>query len=357
MQPSNDLYFVFIGDRLPKYVVPSIKLALRHSGMRVNLIANQAAVSRQLRDLIRIHPIESFYDPTVFNNVVQNVNADHSFRDSFWLKTLERFFVLSQFSSRYGTQSFFHAELDQLLFKTDDLVGNIEKTGRKGLFFPFHNPEKAIASVFYCNDILALDPLLEFANKESGFANEMQLLAGWAQASCQMVHPLPTMISAAKKDTTTNLLEADRLSILEVGGVVDAAQLGQWVGGQDPRNISIHQSPSTKFIDPPNQHLLGRRELENTKFTLTSMGPLVAELMDGTHVRVYNLHLHSKVHGYLLRRQSRLGWLLMHARGDRSIQIPGTRSAQIRYYFVASFSSLLRRLFATLHALAKRGAS
>jgi hypothetical protein len=48
-----------------------------------------------------------------------------------------------------------------------------------------------------------------------------------------------------------------------VAGLVDAAQLGQWIAGIDPRNISPRQIPRTKFVDAPAMHLLSRETIEN----------------------------------------------------------------------------------------------
>lgn len=355
MKDAEDLYFVFVGDRLPEYVPSAIRLAQKHSGMRVNLLANHVAVPKRLRGIVNIYPIESFYDATVFDKAVKNINSDHEFRNGFWLRALERFFILAQFARVHNLRSFFHAELDQLLFNAGQLVRNIESTDRKGLFFPFHSSESGMASVFYCNDILALDSLLEFAIKESNYANEMQLLAGWARAYPQMMHALPTMINTVKQYPDSELVNKSQPTVHEMGGVVDAAQLGQWVGGEDPRNTPIHQFPVTKFVDTPNAHRLERSQLEQMKFHLTTSGSLVAQVMDEAQVEVYNLHLHSKVHSYLLSKTSGLNWLLLNANGNLAIRILGTRATQIRYYIKTNFNLLSKRLISKLTALVGRG--
>ena len=161
MSNSREVHFVYLGPNLPRYGLASIELAARYSGINVHLIGN-AQMARSLRHSpARFTAVEDFYNQAEFRKASENVTSPNSFRQGFWLKTLERFFVLSQYMSTENLDSIFHAELDQLLFRVDFLLPKLDETGQRGLFLPFHTAEKAMASVLYCNSPGALRSLLD----------------------------------------------------------------------------------------------------------------------------------------------------------------------------------------------------
>jgi len=299
----------------------------------VTILANEQAVSDKIKDLVDVVPIEGFYDPKTFAALTRKISFDHAFRDGFWLKTIERLFVLAQFAEKKGLNSFLHAELDQLLFRVDELVDRILDSELRGLFFPFHTDNKGIASVFFCNDVSALESLLELVRTGDAFESEMELLAQWAALNPSLFQELPTI---------RNLVEGSSASVIDIDGIVDAAQVGQWVGGVDPRNTPLRQAPVTKFVDSVEPSLIGRDTLEKIRFSLGSEGALYALLEGISEVKIYNLHIHSKIHGYLLRSDPFFSALLKSANSDHGMHIPGARLIQIRYYWSSRVSRLIR---------------
>jgi hypothetical protein len=310
-------------------------LATRYSGLRVHLLGNEKIFAEASQKLINFTPVEDFYDPEEFKEAAKRISYAHSFRDGFWLKSLERFFVLEQYIHRGKIEHIFHAELDQLLFRADQLLEKLDTADQRGLFFPFHNQKSAVASVFYCNDHKALRSLLDFSCKGDIFPNEMALMANWAAINPTLVHALPTM--ALSVNHINNLLNESNsgLGVNDIGGVVDAAQLGQWVGGIDPRNVSIREVPMTKFVDAPGEMLLSRDQLSRFKFNLNSEGNLIGKFDELFSVNIYNLHLHSKVHKYLLNSDPELDHFFCQANEDYPVALPGTRKTQVIDYLLS----------------------
>jgi len=329
LNECDDIYFVFLGETFPEYLRSSLALAKQFGGLRVNLLANDKAVSQDIRDLVIFTSVESFYDSSKFEAAAKRISYGPSFRDGFWLKTLERFFVLDQFIQLKGLDKMFHAELDQLLFRADQLLFELSFSKKRGLFFPFHNRNVAVASVFYCNHPAALRSFLDFASEGSIFPNEMALMAEWGRLNPSMVHALPTVATALE----TAFSPLGDIAILATdetgGGVVDAAQLGQWIGGIDPRNVPARTPPSTKFVVPPGELLLTRDQLTRINFSMSMEGNLIGRFDDLFTLKIYNLHLHSKVHKHLLKSDPKLGALLWQANQPKAFRLPGTRRAQL----------------------------
>jgi hypothetical protein len=320
------LYFVFLGKSLPHYAVSSIELAQKYSGMEVHLLGNRTQ-KKQIEKLgIEFTGVEDFYDPSEFAETAKNLSLSSDYRNGFWLKTLERFFVLEQFMSFKKIHKIFHAELDQLLFRTDLLVLNIEKTGKKGVFYPFHTKQRAVASVFFCNDQNALRNMLEFARSSSSFENEMELLANWARENPKYAIRLPTM--ASFKENSDEQIADHLNSSVQIDGVVDAAQLGQWITGIDPRNVPLNEKPKTHFVDRPNSEILTELELSNLVFSFdSSSGILSVSKIESENIPIFNLHVHSKIHKWLNRRD--VSRLLKLANSKHAISLRTSRNQQL----------------------------
>jgi hypothetical protein len=319
---------------LPKYAIASLELASKHSGLPITLLGNEN-IRRQLgKTAANFIPIESFYNNDIFTQAAKRIRFPSSFRDGFWLKTLERFFVLSQYMTSHNLSSIFHAELDQLLFGVDQLLSNLGTTTRRGLFIPFHDDRHAIGSIFYCNSNESLKSLLDFVSFGDFFESEMVAIANWAKLNPQQVFRLPTLIDVIgkkSKESKDSNLKKNVLNHTVIKGIVDAAQLGQWVGGIDPRNVPIGAKPQNKFVDKPDIDLLTRDQLQKVKFNFNSDTlNLSVELDKKVRTTLYNLHLHSKIHMYLLRSDPKLARLFSLANQLEPSVFPGTRYKQIR---------------------------
>ena len=324
--------FVFLGQPLPRYAISSLQLAVRYSGVSVRLIASgklQGRISRVVDDFVAL---EDFYDPVEFREAAKRVSFPSAFRNGFWLKTLERLFVLEQFMGAKSLRAIFHAELDQLLFKANILLQSLEMQSERGLFVPFHNPNSAIASVFYSNSQAAIRSLLDSIHDGPSFPNEMTVIARWAAENPTLMYALPTIATIANKSTEPTPHGVGQVSINDIHGVVDAAQLGQWVAGDDPRNISIREVPRTKFVSHYIKGPLTRDQLSQMRFSWVRQDrSLRVRLGDSDETQVFNLHIHSKIHKWLNASDDHLDKMIELSNEKEVVALPGTRKTQILY--------------------------
>ena len=328
------VHFVYLGQRIPSYALASLELAATYSGQEIVLLANEVAIRRAGNTQVQFESIENFYDPKQFMRAAKFVTYSHTFRDGFWLKGIERYFVLEQFMSDRKLEDLFHAELDQLLFDTKSLVSNLRQLNSKGLYIPFRSPTVPIASILYVNSLDALASLNQFAEGGGSFRSDNDLIGQWSRANPKMVFALPTFGASIVRSRDESSEFLNLCDEKQVGGIVDGAQLGHWIGGWDPRNVPIWQSPRTKFVPKNNLENLSREDLSSIRFRLSELGlEIQAREKENWH-RIFNLHLHSKVHPFLLRRDAGLSLLLGHANGSRRWKIPGTRKTQL-FDFVA----------------------
>lgn len=325
----SPVYFVFLGGRIPTYGLHSLELASQWSGLPTHLIASEPARKVAHKAGAGFTCLEDFYDRGEFTEAARHLTSLHSFRGGLWLRSLERLFVLHQFANSSSLDAFFHAELDQLLFRVDLMQQSLIGSAKRGVFFPLQTKSEGIASLLFCNDLEAFATLLTLARGGGVFPNEMRLLGEWANLSRSRFIELPTIPFYKPFADEQGPTDFASLSPEELGGVVDAAQLGQWIGGEDPRNIPVTRIPRTRFISTPTGRRLTREELERVRFRFdTTTSQLSCQVEAWQPVNLYNLHLHSKVHGWVHRRGG-LQEMLCASNRNISLSIPGTRKAQV----------------------------
>lgn len=337
----NSLYFVHIGDKLPSYANGALELALKFSGLNINLISNEQNRRSVSNESINFLSIEDFYNPEEFNYVSKNISYSSTFRNGFWHKSLERFFVLDQFAKSSRLNSVFHAELDQLLFGTNLLLEKLQKLPQRGIYVPFHTKTAAVASVMYWNDGESLRSLLNFASNNGTFPNEMSLIANWASVNPTKIYGLPTVGSCFNANEIRDPSLFKTIDYKKIGGVVDAAQIGQWLAGIDSRNLNLREPPKNKYSDVPLDALLTRAQLEslNFKVDLDSKSAVIeSEFHDD--VQIYNLHIHSKIHKWLNKSDRNLKRVFWLANQDFISSVPSSRKIQISA-FISNFLVLI----------------
>ncbi len=329
---------MYLGNSLPGYIPASLSLAQESSGLSLELLVSGRLARNVRRTGIDVIDVEDFYDPGNFTAAAQRIDQSSKFRNGFWQRTLERFFVLDQYVASTGREELLHAELDQVLFRIDHLADALLAGDRRGMFLPFHDPERAIASILFCNDTNVLRSFVDFTTTCSVFTSEMAMLAAWARAQTTRAQtsgvwalPTPATLSCAGPAWGIGENQTPIVSHDVVAGLVDGAQLGQWVAGIDPRNAPLLRYPRTHFVDAPDQALLSRSQLAQMRLFLDEeSGELTCQLGSrGSSFRLYNLHIHSKIHSWLQREPGNLVRILNWSADARSRRVPGVKRSQL----------------------------
>ena len=337
---KGQIYFVYIGSKLPKYAKASLRLADEFSGLEINLIGSKILKKNSDFRNVNFIEIEDFYDNSQLIEVSKNLLSSHTFREGFWLKSLERFFVLEQYMRYSGCTSILHAELDQLLFGVDLLLSKLAESEKDGLYVPYHSSGAAVASLIYIRNVQSLSEMIKFSSTEK-FDNEMQLIADWGSKNPAKIFALPTIASEI-----INYQNIDNVKVIDsesIGGIVDAAQIGQWVAGIDPRNVPIHSKPVNKFIDSPNPFIVGGDILKDLIFMFNEEdNSLRLSYKNNSPIRIFNLHIHSKIHRNLLKHKPTVPRLFELVNGETILTFKNTRRIQIFHYLGLRFRNFLQ---------------
>ncbi|PRY98650.1 hypothetical protein BCM14_1483 [Jezberella montanilacus] len=280
------LVFVWLGSSLPAWGRAALQLSKRLSGAEIILISNRIAGPCIEADVQ--HYVEDFYQtPKSWQEA--NQTFDVKFRDGFWVKTTERFFVLEQFTQTFAIDSLFHAELDNLIFNLDGLSTKLDKLGR-GIFCPRDAVNRGMASLIYINDTSALSELnVLAANNKLAEKNDMNLLGDLLNNSNKFFS-LPT----EHQVHSTNLAQWDAVSPDDSQGIFDAAALGQFLLGIDPRNggVLLFNGFENENKGCDLWQLNYSININDRKFTIRNR-------LNGQTFNLFNIHVHSKLFSQL----------------------------------------------------------
>ena len=277
------LVLVHRGPRLPRHAAANATNAARASGLPVAVITDATLA---VPDLAGVTLLDlTWYDPEPFARFRSRSRLPEGFRGGFWLADMERFFILAQAMRHFGWDAAMHIENDVHVFDISDIPGRLDRIGRS-FFLPEPYPEALMASIVYVNDAAALDAFCDWAAVDPGDRFGLRLLADFAAEVSEGATLLPTDLSLCIEGPSFRHSNR-RVLIEELGGIIDANAMGQWLFGVDPRNVA---GPTRNRF----QHEAACVEFADAAFRVDRHERLVIE-QGGNSAAVRCLHVHAKV--------------------------------------------------------------
>lgn len=316
---SSPLVFVYLGKELPDYAMSSLRIVQETTPNKVIVLAEVPRPDNVQKEVTWTE-ISTFYSPEIFHAFKLEPPYSADFRDGFWLKTAERFFVLGQYMRHAQLESFFHGELDCLFFSLPDLEREIRAGGDRGIYLPRETADRCIASLIYVNDDDALAALCEVLIHDSWRGNEMDILGSLPSHEQSRFRYFPTA-EALFRGTPHHRGEAWPVAPANSRFIVDGAVIGRWLFGVDPRNTrgrgTKNRLQAHKFGVPFDMPLdkVKISQNRNREWQLQVEGP------SGTVFDLTTLHVHSKVHAKISPRYVRK-LLVRLERGKASVIVP-----------------------------------
>lgn len=225
---------------------------------------------------IRLIPIEELPDSY---NYLSKSSLNRTSMDGFWIYTSMRLFYLYEFMKKYNIEDVIHFENDVLIYYNCDILNN--KIDRKYLYIPFDCYHRNIASVVFVPKHEILKSILDHYDYS---LNDMQNFS-IIQKKTSLINNFPIFISNPNENDEYQFVTKN-FDIFQY--LFDAAAMGQYLGGVDPRNIP---GDSTYFVNETciikyNNYDFTWLDIENKK------RPFIQ--INNTLYPIFNLHIHSK---------------------------------------------------------------
>jgi hypothetical protein len=176
---------------------------------------------------------------------------DQKCRGGFWRFATERFFFIEELMTAYGLPHAFHCESDNLLYCALAELLPVFQRHYPGIAATSDNDDRCILGFMYFGSPGAAASLTEYLGVRSAKSpeNDMEMIAAHLRASPpSVIDSLPIVPAGFTCSWTTpsgkrsKRPETFSRHAAAFGSVFDAAAIGQYLGGIDPRNTD---KPST----------------------------------------------------------------------------------------------------------------
>ena len=263
-----------------EYIMTNISQLIRLGHTEIYVLTDNCLIPlfEPFADIVKLVPVETLEDSFDF---ARRSPQDKEWRAGFWYNTSARFFVLYAFMAKTGIRNVIHIENDVLLYYNCDEVLAKPLYNSSRLCIPFDSYERNIASIVYIPDAILFGQILahyDYVKNDMYNFSEIRKNTG-------LIDNFPIFIDE-ESDIEERAFVSKGWS--KFGGYIfDAAAIGQYIGGVDPRN----QGGDTRgFV---NETCIIKYADEGIIFWKTNdMKPFI--LIGGREIPIFNLHIHSK---------------------------------------------------------------
>jgi len=287
VESKTELLFVHLGDGKASHLASNIKLIKTLlPDTKINCVLSENSnLSRKLPSEINNFTYKS---TEKINALFDSKILDKKFRNGFWRYSLERLLAINMVHNLRPNTSQIHIESDVLLLPGFPIsyFSKIEK-----ISWLESSPNSDIASIVYFPTQNLTEKFTEHILSyihDSSSPTDMSALNYLRKRYPTNYGLLP---SSNDKFPKLAMLKSDLTSQkVPLDGVFDAASIGMWLTGIDPRNsygftkyFATDKLAHSKFFINPNSYPLSFVRGQGLYF------------MDGTKkLQIYNLHIHSK---------------------------------------------------------------
>lgn len=305
---GHSIVFVHLGGELPAWAFDTMAQATFFNSCPIYMLADAAALKvARLPAGVQGIALEDIGVSDIHRAFRQFSVLDRSYRNGFWTYAAERFFVLEQAMKRLGLANVLHLENDVLLYTDLDALAPKLAASYPGMAATFDNDNRCIPGFVFVSQTPALSIFVHFVAavmdsarntppEQRPVPTDMLLLAIWRRTrppgEMDALPVVPGDYSAPLGSLDGEVAVDPSIysrRFAELGMVFDAAALGQYLGGVDPRNQA---GPSRGFV---NEGCLFDPRVLKPRMIVGDDGlqrPVV-ESASGIWP-VANLHMHSK---------------------------------------------------------------
>jgi hypothetical protein len=213
-----------------------------------------------------------------------SLNKD--FRNGFWALASLRLFYIYQFMKQYTIKNVIHLENDVLVYHHCDTILNcfdsLDSLDSQYVYIPFDSYQRNIASIMYIPSSAIFKNILDCYDFNKDDMNNFSTIQR-ERGFIRNFPIFPTLKINPEFEFVTQNYD------LFKGFIFDAAAIGQYLGGVDPRNIPgdsrgfVNESCVIKY----NSYHFDWIQVECIK------KPFLI-LNDGAQIPIFNLHIHCK---------------------------------------------------------------
>lgn len=261
-----------------EYILINISQLIKLGHKNIYVITNSNLITffDNIKSYINIINADELIDSYNFNSTS---SLDNNFRGGFWKLTSQRFFVIYEFMKKYDVNNIIHLENDVLIYYNCDKLENL--VDKNYMYMPFDTYRRNIASIIYIPDAKVFKTILDKYNFNK---NDMENFADIREQT-KLIKNFPIF----KQEYCCNDEELFVSQNSEAFTFIfDAAAIGQYLGGVDPRNIL---GDTTGFV---NETCIIKYNKYSFNFKVIDGIRKPFIMIHNKEIPIFNLHIHCK---------------------------------------------------------------
>jgi hypothetical protein len=253
-----------------EYILGNIKNLLLFNNYDITVITNKEFFSKFDDYKIELINCNELSD----NNFNINSHLDKNFRNGFWHYCSLRLFYVYSYIKQNNLQNCIHLENDVLTYVDfKDIIDNFKENK---VYATFDCNTRVIPGIIYIPNYKSFQPIID--NYDFNI-NDMENLAKFNES---IILPLPIF-----PVINGNIVKFNKL-FFDFNMIFDAAAIGQYLGGIDPRN----QSGDTRgFVNETCVIKYNKYNFEWIKINNLFIPHII---INSNKYKICNLHIHSK---------------------------------------------------------------
>lgn len=272
-----NLILVSIGN-FQEYILDNIKQLLILEISNIYIITNYVFFEKFeiYKDKINLIAIETLNDSYNFFN---KTSLDKGFRNGFWTLTSLRFFYIYSLMEKYNLTNCIHIENDVLLYYNITTIQN--RFNDNYVYIPFDTYKRNIASIMYIPNYNVFRNVLD---KYDFTKNDMENFA-YIKFNTGLIQNMP-IFPVNFVTSKEELFVSQNFNTFNF--IFDAAAIGQFLGGVDPKNIP---GDTSGFV---NETCVIKYNKHNFIWEIENNIKKPYLVINKLKFPIFNLHIHSK---------------------------------------------------------------
>ena len=210
-------------NNLQEYILDNIQHLKKHNNNNITVITDKKFNIIFENIDINLINIEDLIPDYV--NIASNISS--TYRGGFWLLASYRFIAIYEYMKQYNIVNIVHIENDVLIYTNVDTI-NFHNTNK--LLLTMDSKNRCIPGLMFIPSNEILKKCLDIFNPD---LNDMQNFSNCYYNLSENIDTLPIFI----ENNITAITKMITKNFKYYNCIFDAAALGQYLGGVDPRNI------------------------------------------------------------------------------------------------------------------------
>jgi hypothetical protein len=261
-----------------EYILDNIQQLINLNHENIYVLTNERFCNLfdNFSEKIKLIAIETLNDSY---NFYSRTNLDKGFRNGFWSLTSLRFFYIYEFMKKYDVKDVIHLENDVLIYYNCNEILNF--FDKNYIYLPFDTFKRNIASIMYIPNCNVFKNVLD---KYDFTKNDMENFA-YIKFNTGLIQNMP-IFPVNFVTSKEELFVSQNFNTFNF--IFDAAAIGQFLGGVDPKNIP---GDTSGFV---NETCVIKYNKYNFIWEIENNIKKPYLVINKLKFPIFNLHIHSK---------------------------------------------------------------